>query len=80
MLCCRATYNYLVGNPISTYGENLLVMVQIIVIIMMMWRYATGDSAKSSFHVVAVSALYGTTTHSYTNILFCRQYSNVIDF
>ncbi len=38
-----AIYNYLLGNPISTYGENLLIVAQTILIICMMWNYAKGD-------------------------------------
>lgn len=53
-----AVYNYLIGSPISTYGENLLIMVQMVVIILLMWKFAKGDHTKSVSHCFIVSTLY----------------------
>lgn len=33
-------YNYLQGNPFSTYGESAFILVQNLVIALLVWKYA----------------------------------------
>jgi len=38
---CAGMYNFLLQNPISTYGEMIIILVQDIILVLLLWHYAS---------------------------------------
>lgn len=48
-------YNYLQGNPITTYGEAIAICIQTIIIILLFWRYSHPKIKLSEITLVLLS-------------------------
>ena len=51
-------YGFKKGFPISTYGETFIILVENLVLVLLLWRYAKGDDAASTNFKIVVTAFY----------------------
>lgn len=51
-------YNFLKGYPISTYGENVIILFQNFLLVCLFWIFAKGDNRKSFLHMISVILLF----------------------
>lgn len=51
-------YGFKKGFPISTYGETFIILVENLVLVLLLWRYAKGDDAASTNFKIGVTAFY----------------------
>ena len=57
-----ALYGYHQGNPFSTYGENVFILIQSLIIVALCWMYSTHTSSASKvFRLVFMLFLVITT-------------------
>ena len=47
-------YNFLKKYPLSTYGENVIILFQNFFLVVLYWIYAKGDARKSITHILGV--------------------------
>ena len=63
-------YNFLKGYPISTYGENVVILFQNYLLVFLFWIFAKGENRKSILHMLLVILAFIL----YTFVLFyCPQ-------
>ena len=51
-----AAYNIVLGYPLSTYGENLVILVQNYIVILLIWKYSS--VRPSTIHMLAVPLIF----------------------
>ena len=57
LICtCAAAYSHLQGFPFSTYGEELLILAQNVLLVLMLWKYA--DPPFGASHMALVAAAW----------------------
>lgn len=55
MYSCSSVYGVVAGNPFATYGENVMLILQNMLIILLMWTY----SKSSMIEIFMALAVYG---------------------
>ena len=57
LICtCAAAYSHLQGFPFSTYGEELLILAQNVLLVLMLWKYA--DPPFGMSHMILVATVW----------------------
>mmetsp|Transcript_2946 Transcript_2946/g.3085 ORF Transcript_2946/g.3085 Transcript_2946/m.3085 type:complete len:236 (+) Transcript_2946:104-811(+) len=62
LVITNVVYNYLQGNPFSSYGENVFILVQNLILVFMLWIYMKKDVKPSALQMVGVLAFFGLVT------------------
>lgn len=73
-------YNYLKGYPISTYGENVIILFQNMLLVVLYWMYslhrtvipsfAKGEARKSFLHMLCVVVAFMVLT---VGLFYCPE-------
>lgn len=73
-------YNYLKGYPISTYGENVIILFQNMLLVVLYWMYslhrtvipsfAKGEAHKSFLHMLCVVVAFMVLT---VGLFYCPE-------
>ena len=63
LICtCAAAYSHLQGFPFSTYGEELLILAQNVLLVLMLWKYA--DPPFGISHMILITTVWvGISLH-----------------
>lgn len=59
LVITNVVYNYLQGNPFSSYGENVFILIQNLILVFMLWIYMNPEVKPSIFKMVGVLAFFG---------------------
>mmetsp|Transcript_7467 Transcript_7467/g.7905 ORF Transcript_7467/g.7905 Transcript_7467/m.7905 type:complete len:188 (-) Transcript_7467:168-731(-) len=57
MVMILIAYNYQQGNPFLTYGENIFVFIQNLILIILLWTYM--KPKPSTGHILLISGVFG---------------------
>lgn len=69
-LMLNAVYNFLIGSPLSSYGEMVCILAQNIVLVALLWYYMSSEASLTRRPLVACAAT--PLTWPVTCLLRCR--------
>ena len=58
LVITNVVYNVLQGNPFSTYGENVFILVQNLVLVFMLWTYMSRESKPSVVTMIGILTFF----------------------
>ena len=60
LVITNVVYNVLQGNPFSSYGENVFILVQNLILVFMLWTYMNQKSKPSVVTMIGILAFFAT--------------------
>eukprot|EP00428_Durinskia_dybowskii_P076452 CAMPEP_0170401620 /NCGR_PEP_ID=MMETSP0117_2-20130122/25118_1 /TAXON_ID=400756 /ORGANISM="Durinskia baltica, Strain CSIRO CS-38" /LENGTH=237 /DNA_ID=CAMNT_0010658427 /DNA_START=17 /DNA_END=730 /DNA_ORIENTATION=- len=67
-------YNFLQGNPFTSYGEGFIIMVQNLILVIMLWCYMKPPPSTAT--ILSVLAMFSATT--VISLFMPRQYQYIL--
>lgn len=81
LVITNVVYNVLQGNPFSSYGENVFILVQNLILVFMLWTYMSPKTKPTIPTMVGILAFFGIVAFGSLqlppSLWFCLPLSNL---